>query len=178
MNNKTKVRKEVFGISAPERAYDSQYYDKKCPFTGGLAVKKEFLKGKVVKRDTNKSATIEWHTPSYVKKYERYEVLRSRLRVHNPSCIDAQVGQTVLVARTRPLSKTKNHVIIKILDEEIKIPAESSKDQKDDLGKKESTKRSTKKSTEESDEESTEESITKSTDEESYLGDVENNESS
>lgn len=110
------TRKEVLGIPAPERAYDSQYYDKNCPFTGGLVVKKELLTGKVVKRDTNKSATIEWFRPHYVKKYERYELRRSRLRVHNPPCLDAQVGQKVLVARTRPLSKTKHHVIVQILE--------------------------------------------------------------
>ena len=111
-----KVRKEVLGIPAPERAYDSQYYDQKCPFTGGLVVKKELLTGKVIKKDTNKSATIEWNSSSYVPKYERFALKRSRLRVHNPPCLDAQIGQKVLVARTRPLSKTKHHVIIQILE--------------------------------------------------------------
>lgn len=120
---KQEVKKEIFGIPAPKRAYDSKYHDKKCPFTGNLAVKKEFLQGKVIKKDTNKSATIEWFHPFYVPKYERFEVRRSRLRVHNPPCIDAKVGQTVLVARTRPLSKTKNHVIIQITHEEIQPAA-------------------------------------------------------
>ncbi len=113
----TKVRKEVLGIAAPERAFDSQYYDKNCPFTGGLVVKKELLTGKVIKKDTNKSATIEWNRSSYIPKYERFALRRSRLRVHNPPCLDAQIGQSVLVARTRPLSKTKHHVIIQILNE-------------------------------------------------------------
>ncbi len=120
---KLEVKKEIFGIAAPKRAYDSKYHDKKCPFTGNLAVKKEFLQGKVIKKDTNKSATIEWFHRFYVPKYERFEVRRSRLRVHNPPCIDAKVGQTVLVARTRPLSKTKNHVIIQITREEIQPAA-------------------------------------------------------
>lgn len=120
---KQEVKKEIFGIAAPKRAYDSKYHDKKCPFTGNLAVKKEFLQGKVIKKDTNKSATIEWFHQFYVPKYERFEVRRSRLRVHNPPCIDAKVGQMVLVARTRPLSKTKNHVIIQITHEEIQPAA-------------------------------------------------------
>lgn len=134
-----KARKEVLGIPAPQRAFDSQYYDKKCPFTGGLAVKKELLKGIVVKKDTNKSATIVWNRPYYVPKYERYEMRRSRLRVHNPPCLDAQVGQKVLVARTRPLSKTKNHVIIQILDTDheiierkIEMPARKKKEMKNE----------------------------------------------
>ena len=118
---KTKENKIVLGVSAPGDVSDSKYYDQKCPFTGNLAVKKEFLKGKVIKRDTNKSATIEWYRPYPVPKYERFEIRRSRLRVHNPPIIDAQIGQTVLVAKTRPLSKTKHHVIIKIIDEENNI---------------------------------------------------------
>ena len=109
------VKETVLGIPAPARAYDSASYDRNCPFTGGLAVKKELLKGKVIKKDTNKSATIEWFRSHYVPKYERYELKRSRLRVHNPPAVNAQIGQTVLVARTRPLSKTKHHVIIQIL---------------------------------------------------------------
>ncbi len=118
MATKTTIRKEVLGIKAPAGASDSANYDKNCPFTGGLAVKNELLKGKVIRKDIHKSATIEWEKAYRVPKYERFAVKKSRLRVHNPPAIDAQIGQTVLVARTRPLSKTKNHVIIKILSDE------------------------------------------------------------
>ena len=38
------------------------------------------------------------------------------MRVHNPACIDAGVGQEVVAARTHPLSKTKNHVIIGLVE--------------------------------------------------------------
>ena len=34
------------------------------------------------------------------------------MRVHNPNCIDADIGEIVVVAETRPLSKTKSFVII------------------------------------------------------------------
>jgi small subunit ribosomal protein S17 len=117
---KNKVREIVLGVKAPKRASDSSNYDKNCPFTGGLVVKKELLKGKVIKKDTTNSATIEWFRSKYVPKYERYEIKRSRLRVHNPPAVNAQIGQQVLVARTRPISKTKHHVIIKIFNEENK----------------------------------------------------------
>jgi len=127
MDANKNVRKEVLGVPAPKKAFDSAYHHKNCPFTGKLAVKKELLSGVVIKKDTNKSATIEWNRTKYVPKYERYEVRRSRLRVHNPPCLDAQVGQKVLVARTRPLSKTKNHVILQVVDEEIKMPVHDEK---------------------------------------------------
>lgn len=93
-------------------------HDIKCPFHGGLNVKKEIFVGKVIKRDLNHSATIEWFWPLLVPKYERFETRRVRLRVHNPACINAQLGDKVKVARTRPLSKTKHHVIIQKLSNE------------------------------------------------------------
>ncbi len=102
------MRKEIFGVKAPEK----ECTDKKCPFHGEINVKKELLRGKVIKKDINRSATIEWEKTTYVPKFERYQVSKSRLRVHNPTCVDAQIGDVVVVARTRPLSKVKNHVIL------------------------------------------------------------------
>jgi small subunit ribosomal protein S17 len=106
------MKKEIFGMKQPQETCN----DKKCPFHGEVSVKKETIKGVVVKKDINGSATISWFRSYPVPKYERFEIRRSRLRTHNPKCIDAQVGDNVLVARTRPLSKTKNHVVIGILE--------------------------------------------------------------
>jgi len=119
--NKIIVKKSVLGYDAPQNASDSKYYDQNCPFTGGLSVKNELLVGVVIKKDTHRSATIGWDRLMYVPKYERYEKRRSRLRVHNPACIDAKIGKKVVVARTRPLSKTKNHVIISIVDPAVDV---------------------------------------------------------
>ncbi|HIG92967.1 MAG: small subunit ribosomal protein S17 [archaeon GW2011_AR9] len=101
---------EILGIPAPGKVCS----DIKCPFHGKILVKNELLTGKVIKKDINHSATIEWFTQYHLPKYERFETRRSRMRVHNPACINATVGAMVIVARTRPLSKTKNHVIIQV----------------------------------------------------------------
>mgnify|MGYP003998901521 FL=1 len=113
---KTKMTKEIFGVKSPNK----ECTDAKCPFHGQISVKKELFKGKVVKKDINGSATIEWFRPYFVPKYERYEVRRSRMRVHNPQCVDAQIGQEVTVALSRPLSKTKIHIILGIVEPEAK----------------------------------------------------------
>ncbi len=107
----TKQGSSVLGMSAPDRSCT----DQKCPFHGQLAVKNELFTGKIIKRDTNRSATLEWHKSVFVPKYERYEVRRYRLRVHNPGCLDAHIGDKVVAAKTRPLSKTKNLVIISVV---------------------------------------------------------------
>ena len=106
------MKKEILGVKAPKETCT----DKKCPFHGSINVKPETFKGRVVRKDTNHSATIEWLRSYSVPKYERFEMHRSKLRVHNPPCINASLGQEVIVARTRPLSKTKNHVIISITE--------------------------------------------------------------
>lgn len=114
------MKQEIFGIKAPKAGHTIT--DKKDPFYGEINVKKEFIKGKVIKKDTNRSATIEWMRPFYVPKYERYEIRRSRLHVHNPESVHAEIGEWVLVARCRPLSKTKHHIILQVVakDEQTK----------------------------------------------------------
>ena len=105
------MRTEILGVKAPLK----ECTDKKCPFHGEIVPKDEIFKGVVARKDINRSATIEWSRRIYVPKYERYETRRSRMRVHNPACLNAEVGEQVVAARTRPLSKTKNHVIISVL---------------------------------------------------------------
>jgi|SRR3989344_8223827 len=113
------MKQELFGVKAPGK----DCTDQKCPFHGSVNIKGEFLKGKVVKKDINRSATVEWFRTHPLPKYERFEIRRSRIRTHNPACLNAAIGQEVLVAKTRPLSKTKNHVIIQITGGEEISPA-------------------------------------------------------
>ena len=116
------MKKEILGVKAPKK----KCTDQKCPFHGQLNVKPEVFRGVIIKKDVNHSATLEWKRIHNVPKYERYQIRRSRLRVHNPACIDAQIGEEVMVAKTRPLSKSKNHVILQIIKEEKSKENESS----------------------------------------------------
>ena len=38
--------------------------------------------------------------------------MNSRITAHNPPCIDAKTGDKVKIAECRPLSKTKNFVVV------------------------------------------------------------------
>ncbi len=105
------MKTEIFGFKAPGNVCQ----DKKCPFHGEINVKKELLKGTVIKKDVNHSATISWFSPNFLPKYERFESRKSKLRVHNPACLDVPVGTAVVVAKTHPLSKTKHHIILGIV---------------------------------------------------------------
>ena len=87
--------------------------DKKCPFHGNVKLRGSTFKGIVIATDVYRSATIKNERMFYVKKYERYEKRRTKLKVHNPQCINAKKGDLVIVKECKPLSKTKHFVIVK-----------------------------------------------------------------
>ena len=102
------------GIEVPQPAEVCD--DVHCPFHGNLKPRGNIIIGTVVASKMKKTATIEKIWSHYIPKYERYEERRSRLRVHNPLCLDAKVGDRVKVMETKPISKTKRFVIIEKLE--------------------------------------------------------------
>lgn len=102
-------------IKVPEKAYSPENTDKHCPFTGTVRLHGRNFIGIVVSKDTHKSATVEMISKTFIQKYERFKPSRTRLRVHNPWCINAAVGDSVRVFETRPLSKTKHFIIVENL---------------------------------------------------------------
>ena len=76
------------------------------------------LVGKVIKKDVSKTATVSVEHSHFIKKYERYEKRLSKIRVHNPEEMNAQIGDIVKIQETRPISKTKNFIIIQIIKNE------------------------------------------------------------
>lgn len=95
-------------VKSPEKTCD----DRHCPFHGSLKARGRIFTASVIAAKSNKSATVEWERRVIIKKYERYEKRRTKIRVHNPSCIDAKEGDFVKIAECRPISKTKKFVII------------------------------------------------------------------
>ncbi len=86
--------------------------DTKCPFHGKLIVRGRRFVGTVISTKMKKTAVIEFERLHFLKKYERYEKRRTMLKVHNPECINSKEGDIVNIMECRPLSKTKNFVII------------------------------------------------------------------
>lgn len=91
--------------------------DKKCPYHGDVKVRGATFIGRVVSAKPNKTVTVERTLIEYVPKFERYKKKRSRIHAHNPECINAKEGDSVLIGETRKLSKTKSFVVLKVLGE-------------------------------------------------------------
>ena len=111
------VKKKNIGIKVKQKGKDCK--DKKCPFHGSVKIRGRIIKGIIVATDVHKSATMEITRRQYIPKYERYEKRRSRIRLHNPVCINAQKGDLVRVGECRRLSKTKNFVIIEVIGKDV-----------------------------------------------------------
>ena len=103
-----KARNIGFGIKVPEKECN----DRKCPFHGVLPVRGRIFVGKIINDKLRASPTVEWERVNLVPKYERYKKGRTRVKAHNPPCIDAKLGERVKIAECRPISKTKNFVIV------------------------------------------------------------------
>jgi len=86
--------------------------DPKCPHHGKIKVRGLYFQGRVIKKSDPKTVTVEWTRYYWIPKYERYELRRSRARAYVPACLDIQEGDEVLIAETRPLSKTKHFVVL------------------------------------------------------------------
>tara|TARA_Y100000031_G_C8237437_1_gene394020 strand:- start:399 stop:815 length:417 start_codon:yes stop_codon:yes gene_type:complete len=118
----------------------SECKDINCPFHGGLKTRGRSFVGTVISTKMQKTITIEWEWRNYLRKYERYEKRRGKLKAHNPACINAKEGEIVKVVECRPISKTKNFVVISIVgkekgfeqrmeaEEEAKVKKDSKKD--------------------------------------------------
>jgi len=105
---KTEARNIGIAIEAPKQSCA----DVKCPFHGNLSTRGRQFMGTVTSTKTRKTAIVEFERLHFLKKYERYEKRRTKLKAHNPECINAKDGDIVKVMECRPLSKTKNFVII------------------------------------------------------------------
>jgi len=93
--------------------------DKSCPFHGDARIRGSVFVGTVMSDRMHKTVTVQWERKKSVPKFERHERRKTRLHVHNPPCINANTGDRVRIAETRPLSKTKKFVVVEVLGKDI-----------------------------------------------------------
>ena len=95
----------------PERECD----DPKCPFHGNLKVRGRVFEGYVVSDRMQKTVVVRIDYLWRDKKYKRYEKRSSKIKAHNPPCLDAKEGDIVKIMETRPLAKTVKFVVVQIV---------------------------------------------------------------
>ena len=92
--------------------------DRFCPKHGDRKLK---LRGRtfdgVVIRKLHGRVTIQFERMLKLPKYERYEKRRTKIHARLPDCMkdDVNVGDLVLIAETRPISKMIHFVVSKVI---------------------------------------------------------------
>ncbi len=112
MISNSKMKQETKNIGMNVEMPKASCTDINCPFHGQLKVRGRQLTATVISTKMRRSAVIEFERLHFVSKYERYEKRRTKIKVHSPDCVAAKDGDVVTVMECRPLSKTKNFVII------------------------------------------------------------------
>lgn len=115
MARKSKAKTRSIGIDVKGPEKEPKSLDAKDPFYGTVRVRGRTFVGTVKSAKMQKTVSVEWPIKRFNKKYERFELRRTRVKAHNPETMDAKEGDTVKIAETRPLSKTKNFVVIEII---------------------------------------------------------------
>ena len=91
--------------------------DKNCPYHGLVSIRGKTFVGNITSDVMSRSVKVEWEDVVKDPKYSRYFKTRSKVIAHNPDCINAKKGDKVLIGETRPLSKTKNFVVLRVIEE-------------------------------------------------------------
>jgi small subunit ribosomal protein S17 len=86
--------------------------DKHCPFHGGLSIRGKLFDGKVTGSKARQTITLQKDAPIYFSKFKRYARGTSTIHAHVPGCID--VGDHVLTAECRPISKSVSYVVVEV----------------------------------------------------------------
>jgi len=89
--------------------------DPRCPFHGNLKVRGRIFEGYVVSDKMQRTVVVRIDYLWRDKKYKRYEKRSSKIKAHNPPCLDAKEGDIVKIMETRPLAKTVKFVVVQIV---------------------------------------------------------------
>lgn len=101
-----------------KKTKSTQCDDVNCPHHGTLSTRGRSFVGSVISTKMQNTAIVEWSRIKFLQKYERYEKRLSKVKAHNPSCLNAKDGDIVKIVECRPLSKTKHFVIIEVMGKE------------------------------------------------------------
>merc|ERR1712146_606175 len=91
------------GFKTPKEAIEGTYIDKKCPFTGNVAIRGRIFRGIVASAKMHRTVIVRRDYLHYVKKYIRFEKRHSNVPAHVSPCFRISKGQVVTIGQCRPL---------------------------------------------------------------------------
>ncbi len=104
------VRKDIgLDVDIPKRECN----DRHCPFHGELSIRGKLFDGKVTGNKAKQTITLQKDAPIYFSKFKRYARGKNIIHAHVPGCMDVKMGDNVLTAECRPISKSVSYVVVR-----------------------------------------------------------------
>ena len=88
--------------------------EKNNPFNGSLSIRGKLFEGIVINAKAKGTAVIQKESPIYFTKFKRFGRSKNKIHAHIPSNLNIQVGDHVVAAECRPISKSVSFVIIEV----------------------------------------------------------------
>jgi small subunit ribosomal protein S11e len=108
-------KKIGLGFKTPQAAMESQYVDKKCPFTSDVSIRGRIFKGVVLSTKMARTVVLRRDYLHYIKKYNRFEKRHHNLPAHlSPAFGRTRTGDIVTVGQCRPISKTVRFNVVRV----------------------------------------------------------------
>jgi small subunit ribosomal protein S17 len=92
---------------------ETECTDKNCPYHGSLRVHGRKFEGTVTSARATKTVSVSWTRYRKLKKYDRFLKEKTKVLAHNPECVNAKLGDQVVVYETRPISRWKRFVVVR-----------------------------------------------------------------
>ena len=84
------------------------------PFNGSLAIRGKLFEGIVINAKAKGTAVIQKESPVYFTKFKRFGRSKNKIHAHVPSNLTVQVGDYVVAAECRPISKSVSFVVVEV----------------------------------------------------------------
>ena len=84
------------------------------PFNGSLSIRGKLFEGIGINAKAKGTAVIQKESPIYFTKFKRFGRSKNKIHAHIPSNLNIQVGDYVVAAECRPISKSVSFVIVEV----------------------------------------------------------------
>jgi len=84
------------------------------PFNGSLTIRGKLFEGVVIDAKAKVTVVIQKESPIYFTKFKRFGRSKNKIHAHVPSNLNVQVGDYVIAAECRPISKSVSFVVVEV----------------------------------------------------------------
>jgi len=81
---------------------------------GSLTISGKLFEGIVINAKAKGTAVIQKESPIYFTKFKRFGRSKNKIHAHIPSNLNVQVGDYVIAAECRPISKSVSFVVVEV----------------------------------------------------------------